>query len=118
MSMQEKPSTTKMSSLAKNQHHRENFIKEDKDRDSYFIDPFLIDPLKVSSPILVPSFSELKLTPIEPIFEPESSPIKTAPKNRMTGKVYSRKKATFPQLIQVQGSEPTFGNEEGNKEMY
>ena len=29
----------------------------------------------------------------------------------MIGKVYSRKKATFPQLIQVQGSEPTFGNE-------
>ena len=44
----------------------ENSINENKDRDSYFIDPFLIDPSKVSGPmsniIFVPSFSEPELS--------------------------------------------------------
>ena len=70
-----------------------NFFKEDKDWDSYFIDPFSINPPKVISLVLVPSASlpvpKLELSPIEPT------------KNRMTGKVYSRKKDAVPKLIQV-----------------
>ncbi|RVW78782.1 Retrovirus-related Pol polyprotein from transposon RE2 [Vitis vinifera] len=57
---------------------RKNFFKEDKDWDSYFIDPFSINPPKVISLVLVPSASlpvpKLELSPIEPT------------KNRMTGK--------------------------------
>ena len=70
-----------------------NFFKEDKDWDSYFIDPFSINPPKVISLVLVPSASlpvpKLELSPIEPT------------KNRMTGKVYSRKKDAVPKPIQV-----------------
>lgn len=70
---------------------------------------FPLTPLKVTGPVPVPS-------PIDPIPEPKSvpkpnsSPTKSA-KNRMTGKVYSSKKATVPRLIQVQEPEPVSGNE-------
>ena len=74
-------------------------IKEDNHRDSYFIDPFLIDPPKVSDSIFVPSS------------EPESSSIELAPKNQMTSKVYSRKKVAIPRLIQVQESKSASRNE-------
>ena len=72
-------------------------IEEDKDRDLFFIDPFLIDPPKVSNPISRPSSK----------FEPSIEP---TPKNRMTSKAYSRKKVAVPLLIQVQDFEPNFGN--------
>ena len=39
-----------------------NSIEKDKDRDSYFIDPFLIDLPKVSSPIFVPLSLSLNLS--------------------------------------------------------
>ena len=92
----------------------ENSFKEDKDQDSYFIDIinlFLIDPPKVTSPIPVPSASKLAFEPIfEPVPEPKSSP--TVPvENRMTSKVYSRKKVAVLRLIQVQEFEPTSRNE-------
>nr|CAN60478.1 hypothetical protein VITISV_018947 [Vitis vinifera] len=81
----------------------ENSIKEDKDQDSY-----LIDPSAVSSPVFDPAFV--------PYFsKPESLPLKPTPKNRMTSKVYSRKKVTVPKLTQVQKSEPPSRNEEGNE---
>ena len=51
----------------------ENSIEEDKNRDFYFIDPFLIDPPKVSclgfDLVFVPSFSKLELSSIEPTLE-------------------------------------------------
>ena len=69
-------------------------MKEDKDQDSYFIDPFIIDPPKVfdpvSNPISIPSFSEPELSSNESTLE-----------NRMTSKVYLRKKVAIPRLIQV-----------------
>ena len=72
----------------------ENSINENKDRDSYFIDPFLIDPSKVSGPvsniIFVPSFSE-----------PELSSFGLAPENWMTDIVYSRKQVVVYRLLQV-----------------
>ena len=74
-------------------------IKEDNHRDSYFIDPFLIDPPKVFDSIFVPSS------------EPESSSIEPAPKNQMTSKAYSRKKVAIPRLIQVQESKSASRNE-------
>ena len=77
----------------------ENSIKEDKDQDSY-----LIDPSAVSSPVFDPAFV--------PYFsKPESLPLKPTPKNRMTSKVYLRKKVTIPKLIQAQKSEPPSRNE-------
>ena len=78
----------------------EDSIKEDNHRDSYFIDPFLIDPPKVSDSVFVPSFSE-----------PKSSSIEPTPKNQMTRKVYSRKKVAIPRLIQVQESKSASRNE-------
>ena len=78
----------------------EDSIKEDNDRDFYFIESFLIDPPKVSDSVFVPSFSELK-----------SSSIELAPKNQMTSKVYSRKKVAIPRLIHVQESKSTSENE-------
>ena len=72
----------------------ENSIKEDKGQDSYLIDPFLIDPPKVSSLVFdsvsIPQFSK-----------PKPSSLELAPKNQMTSKVYSRKKVAVPKLIQV-----------------
>ena len=93
----------------------ENSIKEDKDRDSSVIDPFLIDFFKVSDPVVVPfidptdppKMSDLLFVPF---YEPESS-IELALGNQMTDKVYSRKKVAVPQLMQVQESKPTSGNE-------
>ena len=85
---------------------RENSIKEDKDQDFYFIYLFLVDPPTVSNSVYVSSLepkssciepiSKHELSPIEPISKLELSPIEFAPKNRMTDKVYSRKKATVP----------------------
>ena len=83
--------STKMSYFPTPYLHGENSIEEEKDRDSCFINPFFIDFPKVSDPIFVPSISEHKLSSIKP-----------APKNQMTGKVYSRKKVAIPRLIQVQ----------------
>ncbi|RVW21061.1 Transposon Ty3-I Gag-Pol polyprotein [Vitis vinifera] len=86
-------------SLPSEHHLGENSIKEDKDQDSY-----LIDPSAVSSPVFDPAFV--------PYFsKPESLPLKPTPKNRMTSKVYSRKKVTVPKLTQVQKSEPPSRNE-------
>ena len=51
-------------------------------------------------PVFVPYFSK-----------PESLPLKPTPKNRMTSKVYLRKKVTIPKLIQAQKSEPPSRNE-------
>ena len=79
----------------------ENSIKEDKDWDSCFIDPFLIELPKVSDPVSIPSFSEPK-SPIEPI---------VVRKDWMIGKVCWRKKVVVSGLIQVQESEPTSKNE-------
>ena len=56
----------------------------------------------------------LTLLKCDPVFVPsfESKPsIGPALENRMTDKVYSRKKVVVPQLIQVQESEPTSKNE-------
>ena len=51
----------------------ENIIKEDKDQDSHFIDPFIIDTPKVfdpvSNPISIPSFSEPELSSNESTLE-------------------------------------------------
>ncbi|RVX13384.1 hypothetical protein CK203_020971 [Vitis vinifera] len=47
-----------------------NSIEEDKDRDSCFIEPFLIDAPKVFDPVFVPFF-----------FEPESLSIELALEN-------------------------------------
>ena len=59
----------------------ENSIKEDKDQDSYLINPFLIDlPLicgPVSDLVSVPHFFELESWLLEP-----------TPENRMTEKMY------------------------------
>ena len=89
----------------------ENSIKEDKDWNSYLIDPFLIDPPKVIGPVSVPSvfepessspinpIPEPKSSPIDPALELESSPIEPALENRMTSKAYSRKKVVVPRLI-------------------
>ena len=53
----------------------ENSFKEDKDYDFYFVDPFLVDPLKVI--VLVPVHFAFEPTS-EPVFElvpePKSSP--------------------------------------------
>ncbi|RVW69918.1 hypothetical protein CK203_061899 [Vitis vinifera] len=83
-------------------HEGKNSIKEDKDQNSYLIDPFIIDPSKVSGPVLVL---------VEPVSELQLSPIESTPENQMTSKVYSRKKVAVPQLIQVQESKPTSRNE-------
>ena len=91
-----------------------NSFKEDKERDSYFFDQFLIDPPKVTSPVPVPSTSpfasELESAPIDLVTELKLSPTKPA-ENRMTGKAYSRKKAAIPRLIQVQESKSASRNE-------
>ena len=63
--------------------------------------PFLINPLTVFGPTSAPYFSEPELPPLEP-----------APTDRMTKKVYSRKKVTIPKRIQVQEFELASGNEE------
>ena len=82
---------------------------------SYFIDPFLIDFFKVSDPVFVPFIDPIdppKMFDLlfVPSYEPESS-IELALGNQMTDKVYSRKKVAVPQLMQVQESKPTSGNE-------
>ncbi|RVX02941.1 hypothetical protein CK203_023148 [Vitis vinifera] len=91
-----------------------NSFKEDKERDSYFFDQFLIDPPKVTSPVPVPFASpfasELESAPIDLVTELKLSPTKPA-ENRMTGKAYSRKKAAIPRLIQVQESKSASRNE-------
>ncbi|RVW67813.1 hypothetical protein CK203_066174 [Vitis vinifera] len=85
------------------QHEGGNSIKEDKDWDSYLINLFLIDPPTVSSlvsyqvSVLVPQFSEPPIS-LPHFSEPESWPLEPAPKNRMTGQVYSRKKVAIPKL--------------------
>ena len=113
----------------------ENSIKEDKDQDSYLIDLFLVYPPKVVGLVSIPSISEpelsslvdlisepelssfvdpileLELSFVDPSPEPVSSPIHPTPENRMTGKVYLRKKAIVPRLIQVQEFEPASRNE-------
>ncbi|KAL6323010.1 hypothetical protein AAG906_023627 [Vitis piasezkii] len=95
---------------------RENSIKEDKDWNSYLIDPFLIDPPKVIGPVSVPSvFEPESSSPIDPVPEPKSSPIDPAPElesspiepaleNRMTSKTYSRKKVSELRIVIGKGT--------------
>ncbi|RVW58904.1 hypothetical protein CK203_104233 [Vitis vinifera] len=47
--------------------------------------------------VLVPQFSEPPIS-LPHFSEPESWPLEPAPKNRMTGQVYSRKKVAIPKL--------------------
>ncbi|RVW83297.1 hypothetical protein CK203_039642 [Vitis vinifera] len=101
----ETPSESSVS-LPSEHYLGENSIKEDKDQDSYLIDPSAVSS-PVFDPVFVPYFSK-----------PESLPLKPTPKNRMTSKVYLRKKVTIPKLIQAQKSEPPSRNEEGNEGMH
>ncbi|RVW36452.1 hypothetical protein CK203_074760 [Vitis vinifera] len=90
------------------QYKGENSIEEDKEQDYCFIDFFLIDsinPPKVFNLVSIPLIDRINPSKVsDPIFVPSSefkSSIEPTPENQMIGKVYSRKKAAIPQLIQV-----------------
>ena len=77
----------------------ENFIKEDKDQDSYLIGSFFIHLPIVSGPMYdltsVPYFFEFKSSnpaSVPLFFEPESSQLELVPEYRMVDKVYSKNK--------------------------
>ena len=90
----------------------ENSIKEDKDQDSFLIDPFSINLPKVSE-LSIPLFfvPESSVSSPKPIVEQIDEFVVVAPKDRMTRKVFLRKKATVSRLIQVQKSKPDCGDE-------
>ena len=69
-------------------------------------------PPIVSEPISLPSFSEPKssVLSLKPTIEQTSEPM-VALKDRMTGKMFLRKKAIVFRLMQVQESKLTPGNE-------
>ena len=86
----------------------ENLITKDKNLFSCFIDPFLIDHLKVSDPISIPLIDHINPPKVSdlvfvPFFKLKSF-IKPTLHNQTTDKVYSRKKVAVPRPIHVQKS--------------
>ena len=81
-------------------------------RSPFSLIPFSLTPPIVSEPISLPSFSEPEssVLSLKPTIEQTSEPV-VAPKDRMTGKMFLRKKAIVFRLMQVQESKLTPGNE-------
>ncbi|RVW37089.1 hypothetical protein CK203_084549 [Vitis vinifera] len=106
------------SSTLYNSQEGGNSIKEDKDQDFCFNDPFfidLIDPPKVPDLVFIPLIDRTDSPKVsDPALVPSSeleSSIEPTVENQMVGKVYSRKKVIVLQLIEVQESESISGNE-------